>query len=106
MASITRLCPPGTRTITSGRSRAALVVRTADLGLEIAMFGQAAAFEHVAKLLLAPAAAGLRRIAERIDQLGGLGRDALGPALIASIWPGEKTEILAALLFDLLTASS
>ena len=87
LASITSDCPPGTRTTTSGRSRPPSPSVDADLGREVAMLGQAAALEHVAKLLLAPAAPRLGRIAQRIDELGGFGRDALVPVRIASIWP-------------------
>ena len=60
-----------------GTKPTALAIRDADLGLEIGMFGQAAAFQHVAKLLLAPASPRLGSIAQRIDQLGRLPRDAL-----------------------------
>src|SRR3546814_16043007 len=42
------------------------------------MFGNPAAFEHVAKLLLAPAPARLGRVAQRVDQLRRLARHALG----------------------------
>src|SRR3546814_9263578 len=54
------------------------LVRDAHFGLEIGMFGKPAAFEHVAKLLLAPAPARLGRVAQRVDQLRRLARHALG----------------------------
>jgi hypothetical protein len=79
LASITRLCPPGTRTMTSAKP--ALVVRPADLGLEIAMFAETAAFEHIPQLLFPQRPRASWCIAERVDQLGGLRRDPLGAAL-------------------------
>ena len=65
------------------------------------MFGQAAAFEHVAKLLLAPPPARLGGVAQRIDQLGGFGRDALGARLHRLDMAGEQAEVLAPVLLDL-----
>ena len=85
-----------------GPQAPALAVRDADLGREIAMFGQAAAFEHVAQLLLAPAAARLGRVAQRVDQLGGLGRHALGAGAHRFDLARQQAEGVAALRLDLL----
>src|SRR3546814_15873399 len=57
----------------------AIAIDNADLGLEIGMFAEAAAFEHIAKLLLAPAPARLGRVAQRVDELRRLARHTLGP---------------------------
>ena len=79
----------------------AFIVGMTDLGREIGMFGEAAAFEDVAQLLLAPAAARLGGVAQRIDQLGGLRRDPLGARLHRLDMPGEQPEVLAPVLLDL-----
>src|SRR3546814_16552425 len=57
----------------------AIAIDNADLGLEIGMFAEAAAFEHIAKLLLAPAPARLGRVAQRVDELRRLARHTLAP---------------------------
>ena len=65
------------------------------------MFGQPATFEHVAQLLLAPAAARLGRIAQRVDQLGGLARHALLPDTHGLDLPLQLAEGIATFGFDL-----
>ncbi len=66
------------------------------------MLGQAAGLEHVLELLLAPAAARLGRVAQRIDQLGGFGRDALGAGAHRLDLARQQPERVAPLGLDLL----
>ena len=68
------------------------------------MFGQPARLEHVAELLLAPAAARLGGVAERVDELGGLARDALVARAHRLDLAVEDAERVAALGLDLLDA--
>lgn len=65
------------------------------------MLGKSAGFEDVAQLLFAPATAGLGRVAERVNKLGGLARDAfLAEAHLFDL-PLEVAEGVAALGLDL-----
>ncbi len=69
---------------------------------EIGALGEAAAFEHVAQLLLAPAPARLGRVAQAIDQPRGLGLHPLLPRAHLLDQPGEVAIGLAARRLDLL----
>ena len=79
----------------------AFIVGVTDLGGEIGMFAEPAAFEHVAELLLAPASARLRGIAQGIDQFRRLGRDPLGAGSHCVDLTSEQPECILALAFDL-----
>ena len=65
------------------------------------MFGEAASLEHVLQLLLAPAAARLGRVAQRIDQFGGLAADLLLADPHRFDQAGEIAERVAPFLLDL-----
>src|SRR3546814_3910850 len=65
------------------------------------MLAKAAAFEHVAKLLLAPAPPRLGRVAQRVDQLRRLARHPLGAFAHRRDLAVEHAEGVAALGLDL-----
>src|SRR3546814_10108005 len=65
------------------------------------MFAEAAAFEHIAKLLLAPAPARLGRVAQRVDELRRLARHTLGPLAHRRDLAVEQAEGVAPFGLDL-----
>lgn len=65
------------------------------------MFGQATAFQHVAKLLLAPTPARLGGVAQRINELGRLARDAFLPDPHRLDLALQLTKGVAAFVLDL-----
>src|SRR5690606_8705273 len=78
-----------------GTQPAAIAAGHADLGLEIGMFGQAAAFEHIAQLLLAPAPARLGSVTQRVDELRRLARYAFGALAHRRDLPLKQTKGIA-----------
>ena len=67
---------------------------------EIGMLGKPAGFEHVAQLLLAPAAARLGRGAQRVDELGRLAAHRFLPVAHRADQAGQVAIGLGALLLD------
>ena len=71
--------PAGDANDDVGAEASALPVVGRNLRLKISLFGQTAAFEYVAQLLLAPTPARFGGIAECVDELCGFGRHTFGP---------------------------
>jgi hypothetical protein len=93
--------PAGNANDDVGTLAGPLVVGMADLGGEVGMFGKAAAFEHVAQLLLTPAAARLGSVAQRVDQFRRFGRDPLGAGSHCIDLTSKQSERVLALALNL-----